>query len=173
MLEAQFTTNQPAFCRTGPSEEIWPEPQEGLSKDQTVKIVGKSSSEWGEWWYIEKASGSRCWVWGGLGSTSGNVAGLPVKSVPATPTPVPQADYIYVNLTNNQGVDICAVWLKPHSGSNWTDLLAGSILPPGGTLTFYTSPRKYDIEIYDCGGNFIDSGYGFKIDAEHAYWSTP
>jgi len=167
--EAMFTANEPAFCRTGPSELVWWDPQEALNKGQTVKIIGKSSAEWGLWWYIEKDSGSRCWVYSELGSTSGNVAGVPEKSTPLTPTP----SAINIYFKNNRAFSICDLWIEDENTGNWIDLLENQELFPAQTLTFYiTRPGRFDIEIYDCSGKLVDIAYGFALNSESNRFST-
>ena len=167
--EAMFTANQPAFCRSGPSDVVWWDPQEALNKDQTVKIVGKSSSEWGLWWYVEKTSGTRCWVYSELGSTSGNVAGVPIKTAPNTPVPA----FLDVTLKNKQVFKLCQVWVEPAGSGNWTELLTGLPLEPGQKMHFNAMPGIYDIEIYDCFDNLIDWSYSFKINPDSHNFSTP
>lgn len=167
--EAMFTPNQPVFCRAGPSEVVWWDPQEALNEGQTVKIIGKSTYEWGLWWYIQKASGTRCWVYSELGSTTGNVAGVPEKSAPATPVPA----YVDVYIINNHGVKLCAMWIANAGKGDWVDLLSDFNLAAGDTLYFTAFPGRFDIEIYDCLGNLVDATYDFKINSKHRYFSTP
>lgn len=169
VMEAMFTPNQPVFCRQGPSETVWWDPKEALKEGQTVKIIGKSSYEWGLWWYIQKSSGVKCWVYSELGMTSGNVAGVPEKSTPATPTP----SYLDVYLRNDQGFQICSVWIETKNSGNWIELLNGNVIMPGGTLNYSATPGKYDIEIYDCFSNLVDSSYGFEISSNSTYFTTP
>ncbi len=169
VLEAQFTPNQPVFCRSGPSEQVWWDPLEALNEGQTVKIVGKSSAEWGLWWYIQKASGVRCWVYSELGSTSGNVAGVPEKSSPATPTP----SIINIYFKNNRAFSICDLWIEDEGAGNWIDLIDGWELFPEQTLTFYIyHPGNYDIEIYACDGTLVDVAYGFYLGPDSTRFST-
>lgn len=168
MTEALFTPNQPVFCREGPSEQVWWDEKEALNTGQTVKIVGKSTYEWGLWWYIQKASGTRCWVFGELGSTSGNVAG-----VPEIITPIPTPTILKVTLRNNHGAPLCQVWIEPAGSGNWTELLKGKTLGVGKMLPFQAAPGLYDIEIIQCPDIRVDYDYGFKIDAGHTKFTTP
>ncbi len=167
--DAMFTANEPAFCRTGPSEQIWWDPQEALNAGQTVKIIGKSTEDWGLWWYIQKASGSRCWVYSELGSTSGNIAGVPIKSAPSTPVPT----IVNATLKNNHGGPLCAIWITDSGNANWVNLLEGWQLEAGQVVNFTAWPGIYDIEIYDCTNTLVDAGYGTNIDSNNRKFATP
>ena len=167
--EATFTANEAAFCRKGPSEQVWWDPQEALKAGQTVKILGKSSEEWGLWWYIEKASGSRCWVYSELGSTAGNVSGVPLKTAPNTPVPT----VVNVTLKNNHGGPLCGVWITNSGQGNWVNLLEGWQLEVGQFVQFTAWPGNYDIEMYDCANNFVDADYGMLIDSNNHKFTTP
>lgn len=167
--DAMFTASEPAFCRQGPSSQIWWDPKEALKQGQTVKIIGKSTSEWGLWWLVQKDSGQRCWVYSELGTTSGNVSGVPVVAAPVTPTPT----ILTVHLRNNHDKPLCHVWIQVSGSNNWVDLLNENQLLPGSSLSFNAYPGWYDVEIYQCPDDKVDVEYNFQILPGKTHFTTP
>jgi hypothetical protein len=129
-----------------------------MNKGDTVKIIGKSGPPWDGWWYVE-VLGSKCWVWSGLGKTSGDLSGLQVVQAP----PTPGAAKVNMTLVNNFIVPICYVYLRDvnNPGAGWGPDILGStnLINPGQSYTWTgLAAGTYDVSVSDCnGGNSLDT----------------
>ena len=89
-------------CRTGPGKVY--DYLGGLYIGQTAEVYGRNSAN--DYWYIRLPENSSvfCWVTGQYATVTGNFAGLPVFTPPATPTPKPDFEMAYA------GMDSCVGW---------------------------------------------------------------
>lgn len=81
---AMFTTNFDSNCRAGPSQIF--DIRNLLTVRETFLILGKSSTKWASWWYLE-VKPIPCWVSDTVGKTSGNLEVVPIVMAPTIPTP--------------------------------------------------------------------------------------
>lgn len=165
-----FTSNVSANCRQGPSPDY--PVIAGIFKDQTVPILGTTSPERTLWWLVEKA-GVRCWVWGSLGSTAGNLANIPVVAAP--PLPTPSRTMIEVLFENNTEGDICK--MDFYVG---IDIVASFTWGKGeydndGTDKFVSLPiGKYDlIEAYNCKSKLVATLKDVVINKSNSAFALP
>ncbi len=72
----KLTVSTDTFCRVGPDTVF---SRLGVVKaGEWVTVLGK----WREYWWVQLADGTKCWMWGPDATLSGNVAGIP-KITPA------------------------------------------------------------------------------------------
>jgi len=83
----KFTADQPSHCREGPRIDY--NHLAYLNEGETALILAKSPVSWGVWWVVSTEAGVLCWIWGELGSTSGDLNSVRVIPAPPTPTPKP------------------------------------------------------------------------------------
>lgn len=96
-----FTASQDALCRAGPSTAYGV--STSLNAGQSAPIIGRSSPEWQDWWQVN-IQGVKCWIWSGLGTTSGDMSRVYVVDAP----PMPQ---VYLTVANRSGFAICEAYL--------------------------------------------------------------
>jgi len=149
-----FTADQNSLCRSGPSQIY--AVRTSMNLGDTVKIIGKSAPPWDGWWYVE-VLGSKCWVWSGLGKTSGDLSGLQVVQAP----PTPGAAKVNMTLNNYFIVPICYVYLRDvnNPGSGWGPDILGStnLINPGQSYTWTgLAAGTYDVSVSDCNGSSLD-----------------
>ncbi len=74
-------------CRTGPDTTF--AVAAVLAAGQSAEIAGKNPA--GTWWYVKNPSvpGSFCWISAAFATVTGDVSGVAVVAVPATPTNKP------------------------------------------------------------------------------------
>jgi hypothetical protein len=171
-----FTVDQDTNCRYGPSASSF-DIRRTIFEGETVPIVAVGASPAQEWWVVE-VDGVQCWVWMELGSTSGDTSGLPRFTPPAaataTNTPKPPAAKVTFYIQNNQGVDICFVYISPSTSATWgPDRLGADVIPAGGTYYFTFSPGTYDFRLEDCGQNYLDGAMGVTIDSNTVGFTSP
>jgi hypothetical protein len=127
-----------------------------MNLGDTVKILGKSGPPWDDWWYVE-VLGSKCWVWSGLGKTSGDLSGVQVVQAP--PTPIVANARLTIN--NFSIVPICFVYLFDvnNPGAGWSaNILGANIINPGASVTWTgLAPGTYNIAVSDCAGSSLDN----------------
>ncbi len=151
-----FTADKNSFCRKGPSTVY--EDRTSIDAGNAVKILGKSGPGWEDWWYVE-VSGSKCWVWSGLGTTSGDLSNLPIIQAPPTPTPTNTPVVLPQTCTGTEGYGPIVVGsqviLEKHrviNGSdNWTSPDMDAFVGQTATVTKLSG---YDSQ--NCPGVRID-----------------
>ena len=169
LVPAAFTATELSNCRAGPSP-VYPL-VEGIGNGQTVPIVGKSDSSWSVLWWVVRVGNTECWVWGDLGTTSGDLSQVQPRVAPPTPTPVALVE---VSLKNNWRIDVCFVFARVHGTSNWgEDRLGNQVIEPKTYGFFKLAPGYYDFRIEDCADNPIDEGDNFLVDKDHNAFVTP
>jgi hypothetical protein len=91
---ARITTN--TNCRTGPSTSF--PIVFTATKDSTVKVIFNSTSS--EYVVVENPTnpGQTCWLWTKYVEFSGNLAGLPVATMPVLPTPSMSFSLTYIQV---------------------------------------------------------------------------
>jgi hypothetical protein len=155
-----FTADKNSLCREGPSQIY--DVRTSMNAGAAVKILGKSGPGWEDWWYVE-VSGAKCWVWSGLGKTSGDLSNIPVVQAPPTPTPTKPPIPLPQTCTGTEGygpVQIGSkVILQKHrviNGSdNWTSPDMDAFIGQTATVT---SLSGYDSQ--QCPGVRIDLDSG-------------
>ena len=150
-----FTADQNSLCRSGPSQIY--DVRASMNLGDTVKILGKSGPPWDGWWYVD-VLGSKCWVWSGLGKTSGDLSGLQVVQAPPTAT----VANVKMTINNNFIVPICYVYIFDvnNPGSGWSADILGTtnIINPGQSFTWTgLVPGTYEIAVSNCAGSSLDS----------------
>jgi hypothetical protein len=159
-----FTADENSFCRKGPSTVY--EDRASVNAGNTVNILGKSGPEWEDWWYVE-VSGSKCWVWSGLGTTSGDLSNLPVIQAPPTPTPTNTPVILPQTCTGTEGYGPIVVGsqviLEKHrviNGSdNWTSPDMDAFIGQTATVT-----KLSGFDSQNCPGVRVD------LDGEKWFW---
>jgi WD40 repeat protein len=79
-----FVVTTPAYCRTGPGPGY--EIVTSLRTGDTAPIIGASEPGLPKWWVVTVLD-NQCWVYSGLGETTGDLTGIPVYRTPPTPFP--------------------------------------------------------------------------------------
>ncbi len=165
-----FTSNTSANCRKGPSPDY--PVITGVFKNESVRILGITTPDRVIWWLVEKDN-IPCWVWGDLGSTSGNMSGIPM--IPAPPIPTPTRNKVDVLFENNTDDDICKMdfyvgidvvatfsWDKNEFINNGSDKIIS--LPVGG----------YDlIEVYNCEPKLVVTLVNIVINKDNDAFPLP
>lgn len=117
---------------------------------------------------------------GGGGATPTTV---PPTSVPPTPrptqvrptaTPEAEAGPVSLEVVNDSGEDIWAIYISPSDSSQWGDnWLGGDRLPDGESYTFTDiEPGTYDLRADDGFNNAIDAEMGVEIDGDTTWTVT-
>jgi len=140
-----FEAGQNSLCRAGPSQAY--EVKTSLYQGDKVRIYGKSGPDWQDWWYVD-VKGARCWVWSGLGTTSGDLSGIRVVE----PPPVPN-----VRLRISNGMDpartegtICSARLYSPAqgqGQGYLVIEPNNVLAPGNSRAFTVPTGDYTVSI--------------------------
>jgi SH3-like domain-containing protein len=173
-LSPEFTVNIDSNCRSGPSTAY---SRLGyILNGETVPILGVTTPERPVWWYVQTKNGTRCWVSGNLGVTSGNLSGIPqMVAPPLPPTPTPETNLVEVLFENNTGANICELvfydgvqivksftWNKGDWKGDGSDVYL--TLPVGG----------YDlIEAYNCKGNLEASLKNIVLNKDNDAYPIP
>ncbi len=79
-----FIAITPAYCRSGPGPGY--EIATSLRSGDTASIIGVSEPGIPRWWVVTVLD-AQCWVYSGLGETTGDLTGIPVYRTPPTPRP--------------------------------------------------------------------------------------
>lgn len=140
-----FEAGRNSLCRAGPSQAY--EVQTSLYQDDKVRIIGKSGPDWQDWWYVD-VKGTRCWVWSGLGTTSGDISDIRVVE----PPPVPN---VRLRISNRMdparaGSTICSARLYSPAqgqGQGYLVIEPNNVLAPGNSRTFTIPSGDYSVSI--------------------------
>lgn len=79
-----FVAITPAYCRSGPGPGY--DIVTSLRSGDTASIIGVSEPGIPRWWVVTVLD-AQCWVYSGLGETTGDLTGIPVYRTPPTPRP--------------------------------------------------------------------------------------
>ena len=79
-----FIAITPAYCRLGPGPGY--DIVTFLRAGDTASIIGVSEAGIPRWWVVTVLD-AQCWVYSGLGETTGDLTGIPVYRTPPTPFP--------------------------------------------------------------------------------------
>lgn len=147
------TPNQPFFtvevssganCRLGPSIDY---PRlTGITKYQTVPIIGVVPPYLERWWFVN-VKGVSCWVKDSLGTTTGNTGFLPTVYAPPVP-PAPKT--VKVGFQNSTGGPICRI--VADNGYNFTPFTwKKGQFKDGQEKTLVLPVGYYDeIQVFNC-----------------------
>ena len=152
-------------CVSGPHWQLFK--WEGrVEKGEVVTLLAKSSSDWNEYYFIEKANGSTCWVYGVSSEKTGNYQSLPIREAP----PLPEITY---RIENKTGLNVCTVLIRPEDDTVWGgDWLGADIIPPEGIYDFDLTAGFYDVQVIDCWGGILYEGYDRTIGSDDDYRYT-
>ena len=76
-----FVVDVGANCRSGPATNY--DRIASFAQGTYLTPIGRNTDS--SWWYVQ-SGGSKCWISGSTGHTTGTVSGLPVVAAPPTPT---------------------------------------------------------------------------------------
>lgn len=150
-----FTASQNALCRAGPSKAYGV--STSLNAGQSAPIIGKSSPEWQDWWQVN-IQGVKCWIWSGLGTTSGDMSRVYVVDAP----PMPQ---VYLTVANQSGFAICEAYLTGYP------ILQGVLYDGDSTKVKITPGETYSLrvvyqgELNPCGSIGEDNFSNISCDS--------
>ena len=165
-----FTVNIDSNCRSGPSKDY--PVIEGIFNGESVPILGQTTPERALWWYVTK-DGTNCWVSSILGTTSGNILGIPYIAAP--PIPTPTHTKVKVLFENNTGRNICR--LDFYVGIDLVDRFKwakNEFKGDGGDQYIYLAIGGYDlIEAYDCNGNLTSTLTNVVINQDNDSFALP
>jgi len=87
-----MTAGQDLSCVKGPKWDLY-DWVAVIKQGETVTLLARAPSEWGEYYYVRKGDGAECWAYGGSSTKNGDTSSLPEKEAPPTPTPKIAVDY--------------------------------------------------------------------------------
>lgn len=170
-----FTPNYASYCRFGPNENIWAV-MTTLAQGQPVTVIGKSDPvAWNAWWEVKTPKGE-CWVYSGLGSTTGDTNRIQEASAPFPAyTPVPTLLVIAkITIQNNQKVTVCEVDYKRFIVDvSYQKLDFTGPIQPGKSVQASIAEDMYLFRFLDCNGNLLGTSPITIIDYYNTTISTP
>lgn len=160
----QLTVDTPSNCRGGPG--VVYHIITAVRSGRTMEIVGKSEAYGPLWWKVSVGN-VECWIWSGLGDTSGDVEQVPFLAAPPTPTPEPRPTatptprsevQFPVTVVNKSDANICYIFISFGEDTGWGDsrLPANAYIPRDGKITFLLGGGTWNFRAEDCKDDVIE-----------------
>lgn len=128
--------------------------------DEEVILLARASSDWDEYYFVEKGNGTTCWVYGASSEKFGNYQSLPIREAPLLPE-------ITYKIKNNTELDVCNVFIRPKDDTAWgADLLGANTILPGAAYDFNLTAGFYDVQIVDCWGGILFEEHAKAIGSD-------
>lgn len=127
---------------------------------EEVALLAKATSDWEEYYFVEKDNGSTCWVYGTSSEKFGDYESLPTKEAPSLPE-------ITYKIKNNTKLDVCNVYIRLKDDTAWgADLLGANVILPEGAHNFDLTASFYDVRIVDCWGGILFEKHAKAIGSD-------